>query len=321
MKTEEHTNVNVKNMVEEIELKQEESVAAKRLKKVEQQFNGQCLGQEDATYNDEQISSDSITGESSGGTVDEQYRCVSVKNMIEKIESLEKESVVAKGLKKVEQQFNGQPLEQYDATYNNEQTSSSPITNENNTDKVNDMLEKRKAIEDREAKARQLQKAEQRLANNQKRVEQEYLHNQYPEQYTTHNDEQTSLDLTTNGSGSSSSDSGINTSTEDINKELAKYLEEHGGDVDAQDGNGCTLLHFAVAENKKELVELLIAHRANVDAQDRDKRTSLHLAAVMSDIGIIKYLVKNGADFNVQDKHGILLYVMPLHIEIVMIQR
>lgn len=308
MKTEEHTNVNVKNIVEEIELRQEESVVAKRLKKVEQQFNGQCLGQEDATYNDEQISSNSITGESSDNIVNERHS--RVQGMIQKFESLRKENVAVKGLEKIEQQLNGQHLEQKDATYNDEQTSLSPITNENNTDEVNDMLEKRKAIEDREAKAQQLQKAEQRLANNQKRIEQKYLHDRHPEQYTPHNGEQASLNLTTDEV--SSNDSEIYVPTEEANEELAKYLEEYVRDVNEQDGDGRTLLHFAVEINHEELVKFLIKHRANVDAQDKDEQTPLHLAAAYNCPKITKYLVESKANINAQDraKHTPLYYAV-----------
>lgn len=87
-----------------------------------------------------------------------------------------------------------------------EQTSSNSITNENNINKVDDTLEREQAIRERDAIAKQLQEAEQRLANNQKRIEHDDLHNQHPEHYTTYNEEQTSSDLATD---ENSNDSGI----------------------------------------------------------------------------------------------------------------
>ncbi|MGL9779470.1 MAG: ankyrin repeat domain-containing protein, partial [Wolbachia sp.] len=48
--------------------------------------------------------------------------------------------------------------------------------NGNNTDKVDDTLEREQAIRERDAAEKQLQEAEQRLANNQKRIEHNDLH-------------------------------------------------------------------------------------------------------------------------------------------------
>ncbi|NSM56756.1 hypothetical protein HET73_04990 [Wolbachia endosymbiont of Atemnus politus] len=61
-----------------------------------------------------QTSSNSITDESSN-------KYPSVKDRIEFFKSLQEGNAVAKGLKEIEQQFNGQPLGQYDATCNDEQ--------------------------------------------------------------------------------------------------------------------------------------------------------------------------------------------------------
>ncbi|WP_341816387.1 ankyrin repeat domain-containing protein [Wolbachia endosymbiont (group A) of Nomada goodeniana] len=173
----------------------------------------------------------------------------------------------------------------------NEQTSSNSIINENNTDKVGDTLEREQAK--RDAVAQKLQEAEQRLANNQKRIEQTYLHNQHTEQqYTIHNGEQISLDSTIDESNSS--DSGINTSTEDIGKELEKH--------NTQDENGLTLLHRAAGNNNKESVKLLLEYGAKVDVQSKDGNTPLHYAAALGYVEIAEYLIDKGADVDAQDK-------------------
>ncbi|WP_353278785.1 ankyrin repeat domain-containing protein [Wolbachia endosymbiont (group A) of Udea olivalis] len=174
-----------------------------------------------------------------------------------------------------------------------EQTSSNSITNENNINKVDDTLERELAK--RDAVAQKLQEAEQRLANNQKRIEHNDLHSQHPEQYTTYNGEQTFLNK------SSSDDSGI-CFDGDGSEALGQSILENGEDIDAQDKDGVTPLHWAVADNNKELAKLLIKHGADVDARNRDKHTPLHYAAVHGYVEIAKYLIDNGANVNAQDQ-------------------
>ncbi|WP_264707049.1 ankyrin repeat domain-containing protein [Wolbachia endosymbiont (group A) of Acrocera orbiculus] len=176
-----------------------------------------------------------------------------------------------------------------------EQTSSNSIVNENNTDKVDDTLEREQAIRERDAMLQKLREAEQRLANNQKRIEQDYLHDQHLEQYTIHNGEQTFLNK------SSSDDSGI-CFDGDGSEALGQSILENGEDIDAQDKDGVTPLHWAVADNNKELAKLLIKHGADVDARNRDKHTPLHYAAVHGYVEIAKYLIDNGANVNAQDQ-------------------
>ncbi|WP_353283875.1 ankyrin repeat domain-containing protein [Wolbachia endosymbiont (group A) of Lypha dubia] len=170
-----------------------------------------------------------------------------------------------------------------------EQTSSNSIVNENNTDKVDDTLEREQAIRERDAMLQKLREAEQRLANNQKRIEQDYLHDQHLEQYTIHNGEQTFLNK------SSSDDSGI-CFDGDGSEALGRSILENGEDIDAQDKDGVTPLHWAVADNNKELAKLLIKHGADVDARNRDKHTPLYFAVANDNKELAKLLIKYGAD-------------------------
>ncbi|KAB2978602.1 MULTISPECIES: ankyrin repeat domain-containing protein [unclassified Wolbachia] len=176
-----------------------------------------------------------------------------------------------------------------------EQTSSNSIINENNTDKVDDTLEREQALRERNAVEQKLQEVEQRLANNQKRIEQTG-HNQHSEQYgATYNGEQTFLNKSNSG------DSGIYFDA-DESEALGQSILENGEDINAQDKDGMTPLHWAVADNNKELAKLLIKHRADVDARNRDKHTPLHYAAVHGYVEIAKYLIDNGANVNAQDQ-------------------
>ncbi len=144
-----------------------------------------------------------------------------------------------------------------------------------------------------------LQKVEQQLANNQKRIKQTDLHNQHTEQRdTTHNGEQTSLNKS-----SSSNDSGIYIEA-DESEALSQSILEDGEDIDAQDENGRTLLHHAAGSNRIEVVKYLVESGANVKAIDKDGRTPLHFAAAFSNLETVKYLVENRANVKAIDKDG-----------------
>lgn len=183
-----------------------------------------------------------------------------------------------------------------------EQTSSNSIINENNINKVDDTLEREQAIRERDAVEQKLQEAEQRFANNRKRIEQPG-HNQHSEQYgATYNGEQTFLNK------SNSDDSGIYFDA-DESEALGQSILEDGEDIDAQDENGLTFLHRAATKNNKESVELLVKCGAKVDVQDKDELTPLHYAATYGYVEIAEYLIDNGAGVDAQDKDG----VTPLH--------
>ncbi|UJQ20502.1 MULTISPECIES: ankyrin repeat domain-containing protein [unclassified Wolbachia] len=170
-----------------------------------------------------------------------------------------------------------------------EQTSSNSIVNENNTDKVDDTLEKEQAIRERDAMAQKLQEAEQRLANNQKRIEHNDLHSQHPEQYTTYNGEQIFLNKSNSG------DSGIYFDA-DESEALDQSILEDGEDINAQDKDGVTPLHYAAAKSAKESVKLLIKRKANINAQDKDGHTPLYFAVANDNKELAKLLIKYGAD-------------------------
>ncbi|WP_341811617.1 ankyrin repeat domain-containing protein [Wolbachia endosymbiont (group A) of Oxytorus armatus] len=178
-----------------------------------------------------------------------------------------------------------------------EQTSSNSIINENNTDKVDDTLEREQALRERNAVEQKLQEVEQRLANNQKRIEQTG-HNQHSEQYgATYNGEQTFLNKSNSG------DSGIYFDA-DESEALGQSILENGEDINAQDKDGVTHLHYAATYGYVEIAEYLIDNGADVDAQDKDGVTPLHYAAAKSAKESVKLLIKRKANINAQDKDG-----------------
>lgn len=87
-------------------------------------------------------------------------------------------------------------------------------------------------------------------------------------------------------------------------EELARYLRE-GGEVDARDEEGRTLLMFAAEVRWSQVVELLLKYGASVAATDREGRTALHYAAVFYSIDSVKALIAAGADVNARDRKGV----------------
>ncbi|WP_353278126.1 ankyrin repeat domain-containing protein [Wolbachia endosymbiont (group B) of Longitarsus flavicornis] len=154
--------------------------------------------------------------------------------------------------------------------------------NENNINKVDDALEGEQAIRE---------------------IEQTYLHNQHPEQYTTYNEERTFLNK------SSSEDSGI-CFYADKSEALSQSILEDGKDIYAQDENGYTPLHHAAANGDVKNAKSLIDNGAGVNAQDKDGVTPLHHAAANGDVKNAKSLIDNGADVDARnrDKHTPLHY-------------
>ena len=92
----------------------------------------------------------------------------------------------------------------------------------------------------------------------------------------------------------------------DENYEIVKLLLEHSANVNAKDYYGDTPLHNT---NNYEIAKLLIEYGANVNAKNEFGSTPLH---DVSDYNTTKLLIDNGADMNVKNKYGDI----PLHLAI-----
>ncbi len=73
--------------------------------------------------------------------------------------------------------------------------------------------------------------------------------------------------------------------------------------VEATDGNGNTLLHYAVQGKDPELVSFLLAKGAKVDALNAAKKTPLHLAAMNDRTEIVATLLKHRAPLEIKDDY------------------
>jgi ankyrin repeat protein len=85
---------------------------------------------------------------------------------------------------------------------------------------------------------------------------------------------------------------------------FAKFLVEHGANVNARDLFGITPLHEAVIRGSYRVAKFLIEKGADVNAKDNYGYTPLHLAAIYNRARLAKLLIEHGADVNAKDNYG-----------------
>ncbi|NNM58500.1 MAG: ankyrin repeat domain-containing protein [Legionellales bacterium] len=83
-------------------------------------------------------------------------------------------------------------------------------------------------------------------------------------------------------------------------------------DINLQNENGQSPLHFAIGYNKLDIAKYLIDKGANVNLQNILGDTPLCLAIVDEKPDIAKYLIEKGANINLQNNNGLT----PLHLAI-----
>lgn len=87
----------------------------------------------------------------------------------------------------------------------------------------------------------------------------------------------------------------------DLNK-IKSLIESHG--IDAYDPDKRTLLIWASIYGKIELLNWLIENKANINYQDKNGYTGLHFAAQEKNIDVTNLLLINQANPNIVDAHG-----------------
>jgi ankyrin repeat protein len=85
---------------------------------------------------------------------------------------------------------------------------------------------------------------------------------------------------------------------------LAKVLIELGANVNSQDTDNRTPLHFASKDGYVDAARLILDHGADANALDNDHMTPLHLASEWAHLGILQLLLIRGANHDSRDKEG-----------------
>ena len=86
-----------------------------------------------------------------------------------------------------------------------------------------------------------------------------------------------------------------------------EFLIKNGTDLNVQDFEGKTVLHYAVINKLFQIVYSLISHKINVNLQDHNGKTALHYA--MSDglyfPGMVRLLIdESDVNINIKDNEG-----------------
>jgi hypothetical protein len=87
------------------------------------------------------------------------------------------------------------------------------------------------------------------------------------------------------------------------NRRAIEHYLAVGGDANARNEKGQTLLSASAIYQWPKIVQLLLEHSANPNARDHQGRTPLHHAAMHS-IDSVKLLLAAGADVKARDQHG-----------------
>eukprot|EP00026_Physarum_polycephalum_P010281 Phypoly_transcript_10438.p1 GENE.Phypoly_transcript_10438~~Phypoly_transcript_10438.p1 ORF type:complete len:272 (+),score=50.72 Phypoly_transcript_10438:38-853(+) len=86
-------------------------------------------------------------------------------------------------------------------------------------------------------------------------------------------------------------------------------LQQEGLNINTQDGELATPLHWSCQENHLECSTFLLSVGANIDSTNLSGETPLHLASLLGGLDCVKMLIEKGANMNAVDEGGFT----PLH--------
>lgn len=95
----------------------------------------------------------------------------------------------------------------------------------------------------------------------------------------------------------------------EIDEESLNLLKSAGFNINTEDKNGETALHWAVRFGDLENTKLLLDNGADINIRDKSGRTPLFQALLCRNVNAVKMLLLKGADPNVPDIYG----ETPLH--------
>jgi len=84
-------------------------------------------------------------------------------------------------------------------------------------------------------------------------------------------------------------------------RSVADIIDNSSVDIDVQDNQGKTALHYAAEHGNLIIIRLLLLKGASLDVRSNDKGTALHVAAAKSGGEVIQALFKGGASLHAED--------------------
>lgn len=96
------------------------------------------------------------------------------------------------------------------------------------------------------------------------------------------------------------------------NIDLLEWCIKNGADINFQDSNGMSALHFAAKEGRLDVAKILIKKGIKIDLQDLYGKDALSTALLNwkggANLEMVKVLLESGADPRVKNKSGISAY-------------
>ena len=93
-------------------------------------------------------------------------------------------------------------------------------------------------------------------------------------------------------------------------EKLLGLLSENDININFQNENGWSALHFACDEGNLKIVDILIKSKIDLNLKTNEKKTALHISVLRGYFDISKLLIENGASINIRDNEKNL----PIHI-------
>ena len=93
-------------------------------------------------------------------------------------------------------------------------------------------------------------------------------------------------------------------------EKLLELLSSKQININFQNENGWSALHFACDEGNLKIVDILIKSKVNLNLKTIEKKTALHISVLRGYFDISKLLIENGAKINLRDNEQNL----PIHI-------
>lgn len=87
------------------------------------------------------------------------------------------------------------------------------------------------------------------------------------------------------------------------NIEKIKSLLEQGADINLQDDDNWTALHYAVDDSQSECLTFLIEQGISLEAKDKEGKTAIYHAAENGEAKCLNILIKHGANIHTTDNH------------------